>query len=108
MLCCWLRLRTRTNYLIAFSDSLLNFALGHYYGDDDREKAVALMYKEGCWQRWMMKKAAIEMNLKALEILQDYPVDTKYRRRLIYSALGLWYGNCELNDKALEVLFVCL
>lgn len=43
------------------------------------------------------------MNLKALEILQDYPVDTKYRR-LIYSALGLWYGNCELNDKALEVL----
>ena len=35
--------------------------------------------------------------------MQDYPVDTKYRR-LIYSALGLWYGNCGLNDKALEVL----
>ena len=83
-------------------DSLLNFALD-YYGDDDREKAVALMYKGRLLKEMEDEKAAIEMNLKALEILQDYPVDTKYRR-LIYSALGLWYGNCELNDKALEVL----
>lgn len=83
-------------------DSLLNFALD-YYGDDDREKAVALMYKGRLLAEMDDEKAAIEMNLKALEILQDYPVDTKYRR-LIYSALGLWYGYCELNDKALEVL----
>lgn len=83
-------------------DSLLNFALD-YYGDDDREKAVALMYKGRLLAEMDDEKAAIEMNLKALEILQDYPVVTKYRR-LIYSALGLWYGNCGLNDKALEVL----
>lgn len=83
-------------------DSLLNFALD-YYGDDVREKAVALMYKGRLLAEMDDEKAAIEMNLKALEILQDYPVDTKYRR-LIYSALGLWYGNCGLNDKALEVL----
>lgn len=83
-------------------DSLLNFALD-YYGDDDREKAVALMYKGRLLAEMDDEKVAIEMNLKALEILQDYPVDTKYRR-LIYSALGLWYGNCGLNDKALEVL----
>ena len=83
-------------------DSLLNFALD-YYGDDDRENAVALMYKGRLLAEMDDEKAAIEMNLKALEILQDYPVDTKYRR-LIYSALGLWYGNCGLNDKALEVL----
>ncbi len=83
-------------------DSLLNFTLD-YYGDDDREKAVALMYKGRLLAEMDDEKAAIEMNLKALEILQDYPVDTKYRR-LIYSALGLWYGNCGLNDKALEVL----
>lgn len=83
-------------------DSLLNFALD-YYGDDDREKAVALMYKGRLLAEMDDEKAAIEMNLKALEILQDYPVDTKYRR-LIYSALGLWYGNCGLNDKVLEVL----
>ena len=83
-------------------DSLLNFVLD-YYGDDDREKAVALMYKGRLLAEMDDEKAAIEMNLKALEILQDYPVDTKYRR-LIYSALGLWYGNYGLNDKALEVL----
>ena len=83
-------------------DSLLNFTLD-YYGDDDREKAVALMYKGRLLAEMDDEKAAIEMNLKALEILQDHPVDTKYRR-LIYSALGLWYGNCGLNDKALEVL----
>ena len=87
-------------------DSLLNFALD-YYGDDDREKAVALMYKGRLLAEMDDEKAAIEMNLKALEILQDYPVDTKYRR-LIYSALGLWYGNCGLNDKALEVLYQSL
>ena len=83
-------------------DSLLNFAVD-YYGADDREKAVALMYKGRLLAEMDDEKAAIEMNLKALEILQDYPIDTKYRR-LIYSALGLWYGNCGLNDKALEVL----
>ena len=83
-------------------DSLLNFVLD-YYGDDARDKDVALMYKGRLLAEMDDEKAAIEMNLKALEILQDYPVDTKYRR-LIYSALGLWYGNCGLNDKALEVL----
>ena len=83
-------------------DSLLNFALD-YYGDDDREKAVALMYKGRLLAEMDDEKAAIEMNLKALEILQDYPVDTKYRR-LIYSALGLWYGQCGVNGKALEGL----
>lgn len=83
-------------------DSLLNFALD-YYGDDDREKAVALMYKGRLLAQMNDEMSAIEHNLKALEVLQNYPVDTKYRR-LIYSALGLWYGNCGLNDKALEVL----
>lgn len=83
-------------------DSLLEFALD-YYGDDDKEMAVALLYKGRLLAEMDDEKAAIEMNLKALEILQDYPEDTKYRR-LIYSVLGLWYGNCELYDKALELL----
>lgn len=83
-------------------DSLLNFALD-YYDDDDREMAVALMYKGRLLEEMDDVKAAIEMNLKALEILQDYPEDTK-SRGLVYSALGLWYGNCGLYDKALEVL----
>lgn len=83
-------------------DSLLEFALD-YYGDDDKELAVALMYKGRLLAEMDDEKAAIEMNLEALEILQNYPEDIKYRG-LIYSALGLWYGNCGLYDKALEVL----
>lgn len=82
-------------------DSLLDFALD-YYGDDDKEMAVALLYKGRLLAQINDKKAAIENNLKALEVLQDYPEDTK-SRRLIYSSLGLWYGDCGLYDKALEM-----
>lgn len=82
-------------------DSLLDFALD-YYEDNDKEMAVALLYKGRLLAQMNDKKAAIENNLKALEVLQDYPEDTKYRG-LIYSALGLWYGDCGLYDKALEM-----
>lgn len=83
-------------------DSLLDFALD-YYEDDDKEMAVALLYKGRLLAQMDDEKAAIENSLKALEVLQDYPEDTEYRR-LIYSTLGLWYGDCRLYDKALEVL----
>lgn len=82
-------------------DSLLNFALD-YYGDDDREKAVALMYKGRLLAQMNDEMSAIEHNLKALEVLQNYPQDLKCRI-LIYSMLGVWYGDCELYDKALEI-----
>lgn len=82
-------------------DTLLEFALD-YYGDDDKEMAVALMYKGRLLAQMNDKKAAIEMNLKALDVLQDYPEITKYKG-LIYSALGVWYGDCGLYDKALEM-----
>lgn len=83
-------------------DSLLEFALD-YYGDDDKEMAIALLYKGRLLAQMNDKEAAIEKNLEALDILQDYPEDTKYRR-LVYGALGVWYGDCGLYDKALEVL----
>ena len=82
-------------------DSLLDFALD-YYEDGDKEMAVALLYKGRLLAQMNDEKAAIENNLKALEVLQDYPEDTKYRG-LIYSALGVWYGDCGLYDKALEM-----
>ena len=82
-------------------DSLLDFALD-YYEDNDKEMAVALLYKGRLLAQMNDKKAAIENNLKALEVLQDYPEDAK-SRRLIYSSLGLWYGDCGLYDKALEM-----
>ena len=74
-------------------DSLLNFALD-YYGDDDREKAVALMYKGRLLAQMNDEMSAIEHNLKALEVLQNYPQDLKCRR-LIYSMLG--YGMVIVN-----------
>lgn len=83
-------------------DSLLDFALD-YYEDDDKEMAVALLYKGRLLAEMDDEKAAIENSLKALEVLQDYPKDTDYRG-LIYSALGLWYGTIGLYDKALEIL----
>lgn len=82
-------------------DSLLDFALD-YYEDGDKEMAAALLYKGRLLAQMNDKKAAIENSLKALEVLQNYPEDTK-SRRLIYSSLGLWYGDCGLYDKALEM-----
>lgn len=81
-------------------DSLLDDAL-LYYGDKDKEKAVALLYKGRLFAEMNDPKSAIEYSLKALDILQYYPEDVKYRR-LIYGALGLWYGSQRLFDKAME------
>ena len=60
------------------------------------------MYKGRLLAQMNDEMSAIEHNLKALEVLQNYPQDLKCRR-LIYSMLGVWYGDCELYDKALEI-----
>lgn len=83
-------------------DTLLNFALD-YYSRRDYERAWALLYKGRLLAQMDDEKAAIEHSLEALEVLQDFPEDT-ICRRLIYSSLGLWYEDCMLYDKALEVL----
>lgn len=98
----WAQALDKAERPLLLCDSLLEFAL-HYYGDDDLERAVALLYKGRLLAQMNDKKAAIELNLKALDILKDYPKDTKYRG-LIYSALGIWYRNTGLYNKALEVL----
>ncbi|WP_455673349.1 hypothetical protein [Phocaeicola sp.] len=83
-------------------DSLLNFALD-YYDEDEKEMAIALLYKGRLQAEMKDTKTAIETTLEALEVLEEYPEDVQYRR-LIYSALGLWYGKTELYHKALEEL----
>ena len=98
----WAQALDKTEQSLLPCDSLLNFALD-YYDDEDSEKALALMYKGRLLAQMNDEKAAIELNLKALEVLKNYPEDTKYRS-LIYSALGVWYVNSGLYDKALEVL----
>lgn len=83
-------------------DSLLNTAID-YYKKNDIGKAVALLYKGRLQAQMNDEKAAITTSLKAIDILQNYPEDTKYRR-LLYSSLGLWYADFFLYDKALVVL----
>ena len=83
-------------------DSLLNTAID-YYKKNDIGKAVALLYKGRLQAQMNDEKAAITTSLKAIDILQNYPEDTKYRR-LLYSSLGLWYAKFHLYDKALEIL----
>lgn len=83
-------------------DSLLNFALD-YYDEDEKEMAIALLYKGRLQAEMKDTKTAIETTLEALEVLEEYPEDVQYRR-LIYGALGLWYGECALYDKSLETL----
>ena len=92
----------KNNQSLLSCDTLLDAAL-LYYGDKDKEKAVALLYKGRLYSEMNDPKSAIEYSLKALDILQYYPEDVKYRR-LIYGALGLWYVDCKLYDKALETL----
>lgn len=82
-------------------DSLLHFALG-YYSDRDLGQAVAQLYQGRLWNEMNDSKLAIECTLKAWDILQDYPEEQPKYGRLIFSALGLWYGANHLYDKALE------
>lgn len=82
-------------------DSLLDFA-SDYYGDDDQEMAVALLYKGRLLAQMGDTKEAINCNLKALKILDNHPTELKLKR-LIYSALGMWYEDIKAYDKALEM-----
>lgn len=83
-------------------DSLINFALD-YYDDDEKEKATALLYRGRLLGEIGETAEAINCSMQALEILNSYPKELK-SKRLIYSALGNWYIDNKLYDKALEVL----
>lgn len=83
-------------------DSLINFALD-YYDDDEKEKATALLYRGRLLGEIGETAEAINCSMQALEILNSYPKELK-SKRLIYSALGDWYIDNKLYDKALEVL----
>lgn len=83
-------------------DSLINFALD-YYDDDEKEKATALLYRGRLLGEIGETAEAINCSMQALEILNSYPKELK-SKRLIYSALGDWYIDNKLYDKALDVL----
>ena len=93
---------TDKNYLPLIScDSLLDFALRYY--DGEKEEARALFYKGRLLAEMNDLKAAIDLNLKALDILENYPEETDIKM-LIYGWLGIWYNDSELYEKAQEAL----
>lgn len=82
-------------------DSLLDFALRYYSGE--KEEARALFYKGRLLAEMNDLKAAVDLNLKALDILENYPKETELKK-LIYGWLGVWYTECNLYEKSQESL----
>lgn len=79
-------------------DSLLNIAL-HYYDDDEKERAVALLYKGRLEAEMEQSERAIEYFLKGLEIIKGFPKEIETKRHLL-SSLGNEYFDARLYEKA--------
>ncbi len=87
-------------------DSLINYAL-KFYGNEDKEKAIAWIYKARLQEEMYKNKTAIESNIKALDILHKFQNENKYKL-LIYSTLGSIYHDCKLYNKSLEAFYKSL
>lgn len=81
-------------------DSLLDIALD-YYDDDQRERAVALLYKGRLEVEMEQSERAIGFFLEGLGIIEKYPEDMETKRHLL-SSLGNEYYNARLYEKAGE------
>ena len=78
-------------------DSLLNVALD-YYDDDEKEKAIALLYKG----RMEEAEEATTCFQKGLTIIQDFPKELK-TKNLLLSSLGNIYFDAGYYDKSMEI-----
>ena len=79
-------------------DSLLDVALD-YYDDDERERAVALLYKGRLEVEMEQSERAIGFLLEGLEIIKKFPQDIETRKYL-FSSLGNEYFDARLYEKA--------
>lgn len=79
-------------------DSLLDIALD-YYDDDEKERAVALLYKGRLEIEMEQKTKAIEYFKEGLQILQSYPEETETRIKTL-SSLGNEYLDARLFEEA--------
>ena len=79
-------------------DSLLNLAL-RYYDDDEKERAVALLYKGRLEIEINSPKEAITHLQEALTILKDYPKEIK---RHTLSSLGNTYYRTSFFEEAIK------
>lgn len=81
-------------------DSLLNLAL-NYYDSDEKERAVALLYKGRLEIEINSTKEAIAHLQEALTILKDYPKEIEIKRHTL-SSLGNLYFDVNYYDEAFK------
>lgn len=79
-------------------DSLLDLALD-YYGNNKRERAVALLYKGRLEVEMAQSKRAIGFFLEGLDIIEKFPEDIETKRHLL-SSLGNEYYDAKMYEKA--------
>ena len=82
-------------------DSLLNVALD-YYDDDEKERAVALLYKGRLEQEIHAKEEAIELLQEGLMILEKYPKEIEIRRHTL-SSLGSLYEDARYYEETIKL-----
>lgn len=82
-------------------DSLLNVAL-EYYDDDEKEKAVALLYKGRLAVEMEKVKEAISYLQEGLTIIQNFPKELK-TKSLFLSSLGNLYFDAGYYDESIEI-----
>lgn len=82
-------------------DSLLNVALD-YYNDDEKERAVALLYKGRLAVEMEEAEEATTYFQKGLTIIQNFPKELK-TKNLLLSSLGNIYFDAGYYDKSMEI-----
>nr|WP_303925271.1 hypothetical protein [Bacteroides intestinalis] len=82
-------------------DSLLNVALD-YYDDDEKEKAVALLYKGRLAVEMEEVKEAISYLQEGLTIIQNFPKELK-TKNLLLSSLGNIYFDAGYYDESIGI-----
>ncbi len=89
-------------------DSLLNVAL-HYYGKEDKEQAVALLYKARLEIEMNSTEEAIRHLQEGLAILKNFPNEVETRRNTLSSLGNLYYDARYYNEsiKIYRQLYEC-
>ena len=75
-----------------------------YYDDDEKEKAVALLYKGRLAVEMKKAEEATTCFQKGLTIIQDFPEELK-TKNLLLSSLGNIYFDAGYYDKSMESVY---
>lgn len=82
-------------------DSLLNIAL-EYYDDDEKERAVALLYKGRVEIEMNSSKEAIAHLQEGLMILKEFPNEIEIKRHIL-SSLGNLYFDAKYFNESIKM-----